>query len=133
MPRQALILLGFYQRHRDMDQDAKDGIAAKEAKHGEKMIEIKVRFWTDGIEDAERIRPKHAWGSGVVRITKNKSHSIVPGRARTFNSLLELGGVIERVLIEHGVVIHHSDKMRKYMAERPSRPPRTKKKLVDLN
>jgi hypothetical protein len=106
-----------------MAKNGGDGVEAKEAKHGEKMIEIKVRFWTDGIVNAERIQPKHAWGSGVVRITKNKSHAIVPGRPRPFNSVLELGSVIERVLMEHGIFLHHSRKMAKYMAEAPSKPP----------
>ena len=104
-----------------MDQVGKDGIAAREAKHGEKMVEIKVRFWTDGIEEAGQILPKHAWSSGVVRVARNKSHSIVPGRPRPFNSLMELGSVIERVIIEHDLVLHHSDKAQKYMAERPKK------------
>jgi len=26
-----------------------DDIASREAQHGQKMIEIKVRFWTDGL------------------------------------------------------------------------------------
>jgi hypothetical protein len=105
-----------------MDQDDKEGIEAKEAKHGERMVEIKVRFWTDNIEGSGRIRPRHVWGSGVVRIAKNKPHAITPGRPRTFNSMMELGSVIERVLIEHDIVLHHSTKMRKYMAEQPSKP-----------
>ncbi len=104
-----------------MDQVRKSGIAAREAKHGEKMVEIKVRFWTDEIEGAGRILPKHAWSSGVVTMTRNKSHAIVPGRWRTFNSLMELGSVIEKVIIDHGIVLHHSDKMKKYMAPRPKK------------
>jgi len=115
-----------------MDQVGKDGIAAREAKHGEKMVEIKVRFWTDGIEEAGRILPMHAWSSGVVRIKGNKSHSIAPGRPRPFNSLMELGSVIERVIIEHGIVLHHSDKTRKYMADRPSKQS-AKGKTKDSN
>ncbi len=100
-----------------MIRDSANGIEAKEAKHGEKMIEIKVRFWTDSIEDANQIRPKHAWGSGVVRVARNESHAIVPGRPRPFNSVLELNAVIERVLIEHGIVLHNSRKMKKYMVD----------------
>jgi hypothetical protein len=89
-------------------------IAAKEAKHGERMIEVKVRFWTDQIEGDHKIKPKHAWSSGVVRIAANKSHGIIPGRPRPFNSLMELDAVIERVLIENGIVLHPSRKERKY-------------------
>jgi hypothetical protein len=93
------------------------GAAAKEAKHGEKMIEVKIRFWTDAIGGDNQIRPKHGWGSGVVRIARNKSHGIKPGRPRPFNSLPEIGAVVERVLIEHGIVLHPSKKMKKYMAD----------------
>ena len=34
---------------------------SREAKHGKKMIEVRVRFWTDDIANEEdRILPKHA-------------------------------------------------------------------------
>ena len=33
---------------------------AREAKYGGKMIEVKIRFWTDGIAEAGKIIPKHA-------------------------------------------------------------------------
>jgi hypothetical protein len=116
-------MLGFFQRNLHMEQNIKGGVAAREAKHGEKMVQISVRFWTDQIVKDKQILPKHAWSSGVVGITKNKSHAIVPGAWRPFNSLLELGSVIERVLIEHNIVLHHSTKMKKYMAEQPSPLP----------
>ena len=52
-----------------------ESIESREAKHGSKMIEVKVRFWTNDLaEEKGRIRPKHAWGSGVVRIARNDSH-----------------------------------------------------------
>jgi hypothetical protein len=100
-------------------------LAVVEARHGEKMIEIKVRFWTDGIEEKDRIRPRHAWSSGVVRIERNKAHSITPGHPRPFNSLPEIGVAIEKVLMEHGIILYHSRKMRKYMAEPPLKPSST--------
>ena len=87
----------------------------REAKHGEKMIEIKVRFWTDEIS-AEGVRPKHAWTSGVVRMARNGAHGIVPGRPRVFNSLLDLGVAIEKTLKEHDVVLHVSRGMKKYIS-----------------
>jgi hypothetical protein len=31
--------------------------------------------------------------------------------------LPEIGAVVERVLIEHGIVLHPSKKMKKYMAD----------------
>ncbi len=89
---------------------------AREAKHGEKMIEVKVRFWTDGIaSDPGKVVPKNAWTSGVVRIDSNKSHGITPQSPVPFNSLLDVGAAIEKVLINHGITLHPSRKMRKYV------------------
>ena len=96
----------------------KETPASHEAKHGEKMIEIKVRFWTNDIsEEPDSIVPKHAWTAGVVRIQKNESHGIKPLNPLPFHSLLDLGVTIEKVLIKHGIVLHPSDKMCKYIAD----------------
>jgi hypothetical protein len=92
--------------------------AAREAKHGEKMIEVKVRFWTDEIaSDAGKVLPKHAWTSGVVRIESNKSHGLTNQNPVPFNSLLELGYAIEKVLLNHGITLHPSRRMRKYVRD----------------
>jgi len=91
-------------------------IESREAKLGEKMIEIRVRFWTDELtEEAKQIRPKHAWTSGVVRMARNESHSIRPENPRPFNSLMDLPRIIEMVLIEHGIKLHRLGKMAKYI------------------
>ncbi len=91
-------------------------LATIEAIHGEKMIEVKIRFWTNNIASEKgKVIPKHAWSDGVVRIEGNKSHGIIPGAPRPFHSLLDVGAVIEKVLIEHGIVLHPSRKMRKYV------------------
>jgi hypothetical protein len=38
-----------------------ESIQDREAKYSERMIEVKVRFWTDGIAEGKGIiRPKHA-------------------------------------------------------------------------
>lgn len=96
---------------------ADDRPEQREAKHGERMIEIKVRFWTDSLaSEAGKVIPKHAWTGGVVRIAPNKSHGIVPKNPKPFNSLLDVGAVIEKVLLEHGIVLHRSQRMRKYIA-----------------
>lgn len=87
-----------------------------EAKQGEKMIEVKLRFWTNDISPEPRqVLAKHAWSSGVVRMERNASHGITPGNPRPFHSLLDVGAVIEKVLIEHGVVLHSSRRMKKYL------------------
>jgi hypothetical protein len=95
----------------------KEDLASKEAKQGEKMIEVKIRFWTNNIApDQGKIIPKNAWSSGVVRIERNKSHGIEPSKPLPFHSLLDVGAMIEKVLIEHDVVLHPSRKMRKYFS-----------------
>jgi hypothetical protein len=94
----------------------KEDFVSLEAKQGEKMIEVKVRFWTNSISPEDgKVIPKHAWTSGVVRMERNRSHDIAPGNPIPFHSLLDIGAVIERVLIEHGVVLHPSRKMQKYI------------------
>ena len=78
------------------------------------MIEIKVRFWTNDIaEESGKIIPKHAWSSGVVRMKGNESHGIAPGKPLQFHSLLDIGSVVEKALLDHGIVLHPSKKMDK--------------------
>lgn len=91
-------------------------VETREAEYGERMIEVRVRFWTNDLAEAKgRVRPKHAWGSGLVRIAPNKSHGIKRGKALPFNSLAEIPAKIEQELIAHGVTIHKSRKMKRYM------------------
>lgn len=95
---------------------AKRGASAKDARHGEKMIEVKVRFWTDQIAaEPGRIVPKNAWTSGVVRMERNEAHGITPSAPVPFNSLLDLTAAIEKALLSHGVSLHPSRKMKKYL------------------
>ena len=91
--------------------------ADREARHGEKMIEVKIRFWTDGLaSEAGKIVPKHAWAAGVVRMDSNRSHGISPENPVPFNSLLDVGAKIEQVLLDHGIVLHRSTRMKKYLS-----------------
>lgn len=40
----------------------KKDMAAKDAEWGQRMIEVKIRFWTDSLAQGDgRILPKHAW------------------------------------------------------------------------
>ncbi|WP_431014689.1 hypothetical protein [Bradyrhizobium pachyrhizi] len=97
-------------------------LEAMDADHGLKMIEIKLRFWTNDIADEKgKIIPKHAWSKGVVRVEANKAHGIKPGNPAPFRSLLEVGAVIEDVLIAHGIVLHADKRTRKYMAAAPAK------------
>jgi hypothetical protein len=96
----------------------REDIGALEARQGEKMIEVKLRFWTNDIApEVGKVIPKHAWAAGVVRIERNRSHGIEPGKPAPFHSLLDVGAVIEKTLIEHGVVLRPGRKMKKYFEE----------------
>jgi len=93
-----------------------ESIESREAKYGERMIEVRIRFWTDKIAEGEgQIRPKHAWASGEVKMRRNESHGITPKGPRLFNSLMELPVVIEKVLIQHGVKLRRIGKMWDYI------------------
>ncbi len=92
-------------------------VAARKARHGEKMVEVKLRFWTNDIAPEEgKILPKHAWACGVVRVEPNKSHGLKPKAPMPFHSLLDVGSVIEKLLIQQGIVLHVGRHMEKYFS-----------------
>ena len=96
---------------------AKPSIERREAAYGKKMIEVKVRFWTNDIGDAKRILPKHAWTSGIVRVAANPEHGIRAGRPQPFQTLLDIGAVIESALLASEIQLHPSRRMRKYVSD----------------
>jgi hypothetical protein len=84
------------------------------------MIEVKIRFWTDGIaRNKGNVKPKHAWAAGVVRMERNPAHGIKPKKPVPFNTILDLNASIEKTLIKHGVQLHTSSKMKKYFSSGP--------------
>ena len=86
------------------------------AKHGEKMIGVQVRFFTDGLTKRKgEVRPSHALTKGTVSIEANESHGIKSSKELKFNSLAEICARIEEVLIAGGVVLHPHGKMAKYV------------------
>lgn len=98
---------------------AKADIDAREAKHGHRMIELRVRFWTNGIADEDnKIIPKHALSSGVVRVHPNPAHGIQSGKSQPFRSLLGLNAAIEKVLIEHGIKLHPNRQSQRYIVDK---------------
>lgn len=85
------------------------------APHGKKMIGVEVRFWTNNLAAKGKIVPRSGrWAaSSGYRATKcmelrpvGLGHSTHSWRSRP---------PIERVLIEHGVRLHPSRKIRKYI------------------
>ena len=90
----------------------------REAKHGEKMISLDVRFWTDGIAETQgRIVPKHAVAAGVIKLNRNDSHGIktTPDPV-IFNTPMQLLEAIEELLIREGITLHLSSTMRRYVS-----------------
>jgi hypothetical protein len=87
------------------------------AKHGEKMIEIRVRFWTEKIAKGENILPKHCWDCGEVVVTRNASHDITPKKSVKFNSIFELNKKIETVLAENEIKLHIGSKLSKILSQ----------------
>jgi len=92
-----------------------ESLEGREAAWGTRMIEIKVRFWTNDLAEKGRIVPKEGWTRGVVRITPNKAHGIEPGAAVPFNSMMELPAKIEKVLIDNGIALHNVGRNAKYI------------------
>lgn len=93
---------------------------AVRAAHGEKMLELKVLFFTNGIaRRRDAVIPGHGMTRGTVRMDRHIAHARGGGRARPFNSLMELPAAIERVLLDHGVTLHARGKMQRYIQARP--------------
>jgi hypothetical protein len=88
------------------------------ASRPEKMIEIRIRFFTNITKKSGHVVPKHAWSGGTVRMEKNDTHGIVTRQARRFRSLLDLSTAIEKTLLDHSVVIHPSAQMARYLSTR---------------
>jgi hypothetical protein len=94
----------------------RDKSTSEEARQGERMIEVKVRFFTNALGERKgSVLKKHAWTCGMVRLDTNQTHGIKSVKPRPFNSLLDLGSAVEKVLMEHGIILHASRKMRKYI------------------
>ena len=89
-------------------------MTTRKAASGEKMIEVKLRFWTNNIAKGGKIQPKHAWDSGVVRMEGNPSHGIKPGNPKPFHSLSNAASIVEDVLIAHGIKLHSWRKSKKF-------------------
>lgn len=94
-------------------------IEEREAKWGEKMISLDVRFWTDGIAETENmIVPKHALAAGVVKLNRNDAHGIkTTSNPIPFNTPLQLLEAVEELFIREGITLHLSSTMRRYFSD----------------
>ena len=78
-------------------------MTAVPAPHGQKGIQVKIDFFTDGFAPKDHIEPKQAWAGGVVSIKANKAHGIPGGINKPFNRMSEIPLAIEDVLEQAGV------------------------------
>lgn len=86
------------------------------AQHRERMIEVKVRFWTDDLAGEKGyIIPKHGWTGGSVQMDRNASHGIEPGKPMVFNSLMEIPAAIEKALCHQHIKLHTLRRMADYI------------------
>jgi len=91
-------------------------VQPRKAPHGEKMIEVRIRFFTNDIaEQRDHVLPKHAWDNGMVGMETNKTHDIKPAEPEIFNSFLEIQSTIVKVLRSHGIQLHATPKTKKLL------------------
>jgi hypothetical protein len=82
--------------------------------HGEKMIEVRIKFWTNNIaSEKDHVEQKVAWDLGVLVLEKNTLHGIKPKSPVPFHSLADLPGVLEKSLAAHGVKLKHGGRSSK--------------------
>ncbi len=49
----------------------------KKVPHGQKMIEVRLRFWTNAIaKKKDHIVPKHCWDHGTLYLIENEGHEV---------------------------------------------------------
>ena len=84
-----------------------DQVRSREARQGERTIEVSIRFWTNDIADTSgHIRPGHCWAQGMVSVPVNSSHGIESTESIPFNSIMSLSHVIGQALTNAGVRLH---------------------------
>jgi hypothetical protein len=89
------------------------------APHGQKMIEVTIRFWTNNISKKRgHVIKKECWDYGVVYMPENSAHGISSLRPIPFHSLLELLPKIERLFIAQKVRLRSGQHSRKYLASK---------------
>jgi hypothetical protein len=97
-----------------------DSPTSRQAQPTEKMIEVRIRFWTNNIAQKQgEIVPKHAWDSGMVAMERNESHGIRPAKPKPFHTLLDLPAMLEELMIENEIKFHPSRKTKKYFVSGP--------------
>lgn len=78
------------------------------------MIEIRVRFWTNGIAERKGyVLPRHCRAAGTVHVTTNETHGLKDEHNLKFNSMAELPAAIEKLMIGAGIKMRRSRREKK--------------------
>jgi hypothetical protein len=84
-------------------------VKAPSEKKGNKTIELRVHFWTNGIAPQKgEIEPGHCLASGSVHVTTNEAHGLKDKHQAKFNSMAQLPAAIEKAMILAGITMHTS-------------------------
>jgi hypothetical protein len=75
------------------------------ADEGEKMVEVRLRFWTNHIASNGAIVPKHIWPHGMARIISNPSHDLKAGASVPFRGLASIVDAVEKLFAAHGITL----------------------------
>ena len=73
-------------------------MVAVPAPHGQKGIQVKIDFFTDGFAPQGQVEQRQAWAAGVVSVKANQAHGIRGGINQPFNRMSEIPLAIETVL-----------------------------------
>ena len=82
-----------------------------------KMIELRVRFWTNDIGEGNQVKPKFAWDSGIVAVPMNERHGIKAQEPVMFKSMATIPAAIEEALINAGVTLLNDNRSSKYFGK----------------
>jgi len=81
-----------------------------EPRDGEKMIQVVLYFWTDGLAtNPNHIRPKLCWDYGVITLPANKSHGIKSVQSH-FSRPSKILTAIEKLFKEQGIKMVHGSR-----------------------
>ena len=84
-------------------------VARMKAPHGEKMIEVRIRFWTNDIAKRKGdIEPRHCWAAGTVHMTRNEAHGLKDDVNVKFNSMAELTAAVEKLMTQARIKMYKS-------------------------
>lgn len=79
---------------------------------GERMIELRIRFWTNDIDGNPKgtITQRVCWDGGVVYAVRNRSHGIRRKGESRFRGLCQLLCSVEKVLEKQDIRLQKGPK-----------------------